>query len=251
MKELEISRKKRIKFPKSTEKQMKRQKRCLNKLSRGLLKPTGNIDIVMDDESYFTVDGSDTKFNNTYLLHSSVPVPNSIKFNPKTKYPLKVMVWLAISPKGFSQPYIIKSGNAVNSVVYQKRCLEKLKRFLEQNYPDQDYVFWPDLARAHYSKSTQDYYRANGIKFIPEKDNPPNVPQLRPIEQFWSYLGQKIYSNGWTTDKIPSLTRRINKIIKITPIEFYQKLMRNVKTKIRRAVDRRPLAIIDKNYKKG
>ncbi|CAF5166545.1 unnamed protein product, partial [Rotaria magnacalcarata] len=31
------------------------------------------------------------------------------------------------------------------------------------------------------------------IKFVPKQDNPPNVPQARPIEDFWSILAGKVY----------------------------------------------------------
>ena len=28
-------------------------------------------------------------------------------------------------------------------------------------------------------------------------DNPPNVPQLRPIEDFWGVMKQEGYRGGW------------------------------------------------------
>ena len=45
---------------------MIKKKKCISKLRRTLLKPSENVEVIMDDESYFTVDGSDTKFNNFY-----------------------------------------------------------------------------------------------------------------------------------------------------------------------------------------
>ena len=112
----------------------------------------------MDDESYFTVDGSDTKFNTTYLTHSSVPVPPEIKYREKSKSPEKVMVWVALSSKGLSKAYIIESGNAVNWKTYTKKCLTKVKEFIEEKYPNNDYIFWPDLASSHYAKQTLKFY---------------------------------------------------------------------------------------------
>jgi hypothetical protein len=32
---------------------------------------------------------------------------------------------------------------------------------------------------------------------VPKEDNSPNVPQLRPIEDFWYILKCKVYKNGW------------------------------------------------------
>ena len=28
-------------------------------------------------------------------------------------------------------------------------------------------------------------------------DNPPNVPQLRPKEDFWGVMKQEVYRGGW------------------------------------------------------
>ena len=35
------------------------------------------------------------------------------------------------------------------------------------------------------------------VKFIPKDINPPNVPQARPIENFWGCLAKKVYEGGW------------------------------------------------------
>ena len=40
-----------------------------------------------------------------------------------------------------------------------------------------------DLATSHSSESNL-FLRANGIKFVEKSYNAPNVPQVRPIEQF-------------------------------------------------------------------
>jgi len=61
-----VVKKRRIKAPKSDENQQIRQKKRLEKLRRGLLKPSNNIEIIMDDESYFTLDGSDFYGNDFY-----------------------------------------------------------------------------------------------------------------------------------------------------------------------------------------
>ena len=56
---------------------------------------------------------------------------------------------------------------------------------------------------------TQNELNRLGIEFVPENQNPPNVPQLRPIERFWVYLKRSVYSEGWTTEDIPQLIKRI------------------------------------------
>ena len=47
-------------------------------------------------------------------------------------------------------------------------------------------LFWPDLATPHYAKSVTEYMTRVGLEFVDRKSNPPNVPQSRGIEKFWS-----------------------------------------------------------------
>jgi hypothetical protein len=48
-----------------------------------------------------------------------------------------------------------------------------------QNY------YYPLLETTLYSNSAQNAYQSLSLKVVPKEDNPPNVPQLRPIEDFW------------------------------------------------------------------
>jgi hypothetical protein len=55
--------------------------------------------------------------------------------------------------------------------------------FLPQYHADDDYVFWPDLASSH-AKDTVALFRDQNIHFVPKDENPPNVPQVRPMGYF-------------------------------------------------------------------
>jgi len=77
----------------------------------------------MDDESYFSIDGSDSFGNDFYYSHESLEAPNNVKFKFVSKFPQKVLVWLAISSRGISQPYIACSGKAINAKIYTKECI--------------------------------------------------------------------------------------------------------------------------------
>ena len=39
--------------------------------------------------------------------------------------------------------------------------------------------------------------------------NPPNVPQVRPIETIWTLLEQKVYERGWKAKNLDGLAKRI------------------------------------------
>ena len=47
------------------------------------------------------------------------------------------------------------------------------------------------------------------IFYVSLVDNPPNVPQARPIEVIWTILERKIYENNWEANNIDYLVRRV------------------------------------------
>ena len=55
-----------------------------------------------------------------------------------------------------------------------------------------------------------------GIPFVPKEENPPGLPQLRPIEDFWATHKDLVYEGGWEAKNDKDLIKRINdKLIKI------------------------------------
>ena len=78
--------------------------------------------------------------------------------------------------------------------MYREDCVKQcLVPFLEEHHADGDYFVRPDLASCHYANETQDLFNKLEIPFIPRGSNPPNSPQLRPIERFWGILKAKVY----------------------------------------------------------
>ena len=98
---------------------------------------------------------------------------------------------------------------------------------------------------AHYSNATQEVYKTLNIKFVPKNSNPPNVPQLRPIEHFWALLKERVYSRGWRCETHEELIKRIYYCLSNIPKNIAQTLMESVKTKARRATDHGVLSVIN------
>ncbi len=96
----------------------------------------------------------------------------------------KLLVWLAISPKGITEPFIAKSGLAINQELYLEIIQRYLEPFIKKKYPNGGYVFWPDLASSHYALFVQEYLKSKNIPFVPKNDNPANLPKARPIKDF-------------------------------------------------------------------
>jgi transposase len=76
---------------------------------------------------------------------------------------------------------------------------------------------------------------------VPKTSNPPNVPQMGPIENFWAILKGRVYKNGWIVKNIEDLIRKIKFKIKKMPI--CQNLMSGLKIKVRKAADNGVLSV--------
>lgn len=75
----------------------------------------------------------------------------------------------------------------------------------------------------------------NDINYVAKDDNPPNCPEVRPIENYFSILKQRVYAENWSAENRDQLIRRIKKCTKEISLQTYQSLFCNLKTKIRKA----------------
>ncbi|CAF0878179.1 unnamed protein product [Rotaria sordida] len=165
----------------NSEEQEKQAKKNCGKLYRKVL--TG-CEIIMDDEKYFTLSGNNVSCNRYFYSTNPATTPPNIKFRKKAKFEPKVMIWMAISTKGIFDVYVHKSKLGVDQKTYLQECINKrLIPFIDKYHYDGNYLFWPDLASSHYSKVVQERLNQKNIPFISRNDNPPNVPQGRPIER--------------------------------------------------------------------
>ncbi len=103
----------------------------------------------------------------------------------------------------------------------------------------------PDLASSHYSRDSIAEFERLGIEIVPKEANPPAVPRLRPIENFWAILKNRVYSKGWAAKSTEELVKKIKTELRLVPPEFVQNLMRRVKTKVRTAADHGVLSVIN------
>ena len=120
------------------------------------------------------------------------------------------MVWIALTPDGLTKPYIAKSGQSICSSTYISKCCDKiLISYINEHSNDGEYVFWPDKASCHYSNETQGFMKSKNINFVAKDRDIANVPELHPIEDFWSELKRKVYDKFWKPKNLNQLQRRI------------------------------------------
>ena len=201
---------KKVKAPKRTP----AQKAAVRPKCRKLVSLFRKKIIIIDDESYFPLSNSELSGNAGFYTSNLDATPNEVKLKRKSKYEPKLLVWIALSEKGVSKHYIAPSGQAVNEDVYISKCLVKLKKFIDEVHKNDDIVFWPDLASAHYSNKVQDYLKGENIEYVPRDKNPANVPELRPIEDFWTEIKRLIYADNWQAENLHQLRNRIEYCMK-------------------------------------
>ena len=243
LKRLNLKYHKRLKAPKYSERQLEEIPRKCRKLCREITDK--ETFIILDDEKYFTFGCDKIPGNAGFYTESLEDAPEKVKFKAVEKFPKKILVWLALSSKGISQPFIGKTGGpAISKEVYIKKCLSKLVLFIKKYHKDDNYIFWPDLASSHYAKATVEWLHAHNVPFVPKDANPPNVPKARPIEDFWSILATKVYKGGWEAKSEDLLARRIKKNVKEIDLSVVQTMMRKVRGKLRKIEDSGPFSIL-------
>ena len=136
-------------------------------------------------------------------------------------------MWIAIAEKWISEPTIKNSATrmSINQDVYMNRCLQP--NLLPFSDGESDYIFWPDLARAHYARRTLDFLEMNNIPYVPKSMNPPNVPQCRPIEDFFGALETRVYEGAFPIE-IVSCDNRIARVSILSAIDFLLDLCSNI-----------------------
>ncbi len=234
---------KRQKTPKYIEKQLEEVPKKCRKIRRELT--TKETFIIVDDEKNFTFSNNDMPQNTGFYTSDKEHTPDHVKYKQKEKYEKKILVWLALSAKGISTPFIGTTKDpAINADVYIEKCLSKLLAFIETYHSDDDYVFWPDLATSHYTQQTTEWLLEHQINFIPKQTNPPKLPKARPIEDFWSMLADKVYDGGWEAKTELQLKRRISQKIKQIDFGIVQNMVETVRTKLRKVEDKGPFSIL-------
>jgi hypothetical protein len=91
------------------------------------------------------------------------------------------------------------------------------------------------LASAHYAKDTLVRLEKLKIENVQREENPPNVPQVWPIENFWVNLKRKVYSNNYRSKDVKCLMAKIRKESKSIETTGIHKAIKEVPAKARKA----------------
>ena len=98
-----IKYRKREKTPCYREKQLKKAKKLSLSLLQ-LIRHRGSK-VILNDEKYFSFSAHQMPGNAGFYAKDKQECPENVRFVQTTKYPPKVLMWIAISERGLSQPF--------------------------------------------------------------------------------------------------------------------------------------------------
>lgn len=224
-----IKKRRKTKIPARTPNQRATSRAKCGRLYRNF----NNCDWIIDDESYFSLSASHINGNRNFYTSDVEQCPASVETYRKAKYEDKVLVWVAFSVKGFSKILIRPSGFGINGNIYLSECIKKrIMPFIEEHYKTTPYVFWPDLATPHYAKIVTDYLIEKKVNFVPKRDNPANLPEARPIEDFWSIIKGMVYKDDWVAENVKQLRNRILYCFGKVDMDLVRRLAESVRSRL-------------------
>lgn len=187
--------------------------------------------VIMDDETYVKADFNQLPGHQFYTAKKKGEVADKFKKKKVDKFAKKYLVWQAICKCGLKSSFFITSGT-VDQNIYIKECLNKRLLPLIRQHKG-PVLFWPDLATCHYGKLAMKWYEDNGVNIVPKDANPPNCPELRPIEKYWAIMKRKLLKSNKIVKNEKQMMKAWMKLsLEITKADV-QRLMAHVNSKLR------------------
>ena len=185
---------------------------------------------IMDDETYVLCEFSQLPGQEFYSATKRGGVEEKFRSKKKSKFPKKFLVWQAICGCGKRSKCFVTSGT-INTEVYVKECLQKrLLPFISQHGGLT--FFWPDLASCHYGKAAKKWYEDNNVDLVQREANPPNCPELRPIERYWALVKRQLKTTNKRAQTIADFRNKWNNAAKNVTETTIASLMAGIPEKL-------------------
>lgn len=221
---------KKQKRPKRSEEQAARAKTRSGRLYK-ILVENPNRCILMDDETYIKMDTRVLPGPQFYTKMIGETLPDAETSLGLEKFGEKVLVWQAICSCGLKSWTLFTKGT-VNGEIYRKECIQKRLLPLYRKH-DTPPLFWPDLASAHYAKATITLLQQNNVEFVEKDSNPPNCPELRPIERYWAIVKRELRKKGEVATNMAEFKKIWNSSSRKVTRQGVQNLMKRAFSKLR------------------
>lgn len=221
---------KKQRAPKRTDSQKTSSKiRSRNLYDVLLQKP--NRCILMDDETYVKLDTSTLPGPQFFNAEQMTDVPDDVRYIRTEKFGKKVLVWQAICSCGLKSSSYFTTGT-INGENYRQECIKKRLLPIYRKHTDPP-LFWPDLASAHYASATLEMLRKEKVDFVEKYQNPPNCPELRPIERYWAIIKRHLKKDGREASSVDCFKKIWSAAQRKVTEKVVQNLMGGIKRKVR------------------
>ena len=108
----------------------------------------------MNEETYCMPDPTDNENKSYYICKDKINISDKFRFNEKSKFPKKYMVWQVMDSLGnISKLFVFKPPMTVELYLNQY-----IKKGLLPFINGRDVLFWSDMARCHYAKKVVTYF---------------------------------------------------------------------------------------------
>jgi transposase len=221
---------KKRKVPKKSVEQQSRAKTRARKLYERILE-NSNRCILMDDETYVKQDSRALPGPQFYTKSTDEEVDDADCTIAMEKFGQKVLVWQAICTCGLRSSIFFTKGT-INAQIYKDECLAKRLRHLYKKNQSSP-LFWPDLASVHYAKPVLQWLSDNNIQFVEKNINPPNCPDLRPIERYWAIVKRIFRKEGTVSQTMEEFEKNWKAASRKCTKATVQNLMEGISSKVR------------------
>ncbi len=169
--------------------------------------------ILFSDEKLFDSDGIYNSQNERIWAATRADADAKGGIRQTRKFPIKVMVWLAVCSKGVS-PLIVFEKGTVDHNRYIREVLPVALRYGNATFGDH-WTFQQDGATPHTHQETQAWCAKHFPNFIDKDHWPPNSPDLNPLDySIWDEFASHIQWNKIKTKKdlVNEIRRAVNDI---------------------------------------
>ena len=114
---------------------------------------------------------------------------------------------------------------AINGDSYTDNCLAKNECLtFEIHQKTLDVYFGHTYNKRSLLEKAVQFLKDQNIKFVPKPENPPNTPEIRFIEDFWSFIKGEVYKDVWEAENFDQLRNRIVYCFEKVDREWVQEL---------------------------